>query len=116
MANSHRVFNDYITFQKPGPAQYRYFVTTVGVVGNEVTFKFQSDCYGRLVDVHTLPENIGPAQDGSLATHVASINGVEFLVHKDSYGFIVGAFPPPNQPRREGSQSPTSSHGSIGSP
>lgn len=115
-AHPPRVFNQRITFDNHGTCRYRYDKITIGSEGNDVTLEFYADCYGRIVNVHLSPRNIRPSEDRSLRTYVATLYRIEFLVHKNSEGVIVGASPPPHQPRREGSQSPTSSHGSTGTP
>lgn len=116
MNNSSRVFNRFIQFRNPDDiSNHRFCTIIVGEEGKDVTFLFHKDNYGRIINVYTLPNNIRPSEDRSLKTHVATLYGLEFLVHKNRVGDIVGASPPTTQPRRSGSKSPPSSEGSTGS-
>lgn len=114
---SNRIFNEHTTFENPLDASFgRYTDTVVGPEGHRVTLAFLSDKWRRLVNVQILPNNITPAQDRSVTTHVAIYRQLQFLVYVNGRGLIVGAHSPPRQPRRARSQSPTSSQGSNSSP
>lgn len=94
--SSWRTFNtDFV--QTTADTEYHRFFQ-YNVLGTGLKFVFERDAYRRIVDVYKLDENKRPVKGRKyLPTYVATINGIQFLVHKNSVGSIVGASAPPNQ-------------------
>lgn len=93
---SGRTFNSNFVRTIPDTVYHRYF--QYNILGTELKFVFERDEYRRLVNVFILNGNKRPGKGRSyVATYVATINGIQFLLHKTGSGYIIGASPPPNQ-------------------
>lgn len=87
-------------FKNVGPiadvVYHRFF--QFNIFGTDLKFVFERDAYRRIINVVKLNGNTRPKRGSdNLRTYVATINGIQFLVHKTRAGYIVGASPPPNQ-------------------
>lgn len=95
---SGRTFNSNIVRIIPDTDYHRFFQFNILGTSLRSSYKFifERDEYRRILNVIKLHGNKRPARGiDNLQTYVASIKGIQFLVHKTRFGTLVGASPPP---------------------
>lgn len=91
-----RLLNDDVQAIADKEGEYDTFFQ-IDISGTDLQFMFERDKYRRLVNFFKLNGNICPETGKArryVKTHVATANGLKFLVHKNYNGKIVGASAP----------------------